>query len=263
MDPIDATYPELLPSWQLIAMLISLGSICYSLFWLWMLVDCIRNEPDRLFWGCVLLFIPFPGAILYAVLREPTSARGAPPFLNVWSRRKELQRLEAAALQIGNPHQYVQWGDALREVGRTKEAAEAYQKALEKEPKNLMALWGLAQTAKTQGQWAQALDWTRRILALDPAYKFGDVSLLTGQALLELGQTDEAFAHFQEHARRWRHPESLYLLAKLQKERGDEAAARETLVGLLRDINGSPSAIARKFGRWKSRGQQLLRQLKA
>ena len=55
--------------------------------------------------------------------------------------------------------------------------------------------------------------------------------------------------------------EAMYLLAKLCADQGDASAARQHLTGMIQDINGSPAAIGRKFGRWKSRGRQLLRKL--
>lgn len=170
-------------------------------------------------------------------------------------------RLETAAEQIGNPHQFVQWGDALREVGKLDQAARAYERALAKEPVNLPALWGAAQVAVSQKRFADVGTLTRRILDKDPQYKFGDVSLAYGRALNELGESDAARVHFEHHAKRWRHPEALYLLSQLYVTQGQPQLARQQLLGLIQDINGSPVAIARKFGRWKSRARQLLRKL--
>jgi len=53
----------------------------------------------------------------------------------------------------------------------------------------------------------------------------------------------------------------VYLLACRCRDDGDAAAAREHLLSLLRDLNASPTAIARKFGRWKSLARKMLRKL--
>ena len=102
---------------------------------------------------------------------------------------------------------------------------------------------------------------TRKILDQDPQYKFGDVSLENGRALKELGEFDAARQQFESHVRRWRHPEAMFLLAELCANQGEPNVAREHLLALIQDINGSPLAIARKHGRWKSRAKQLLRKL--
>ncbi|MFH1435952.1 MAG: PLDc N-terminal domain-containing protein [Pseudomonadota bacterium] len=43
-------------------------------FWIWMLVDCMRNEPEeggeRTRWMIILLLASFPGAIVYFFVRR-------------------------------------------------------------------------------------------------------------------------------------------------------------------------------------------------
>lgn len=237
-------------------------TVLYFAFWLWMVWHCLRTEPDRFLWLWVLLIVPGVGPVLYFVLRYLPSTEFRPPsFLRRWTRGRELARLETAAIQIGNPHQFIQWGDALREVGRYEEAASAFDRALQKDALNLQALWGAAQVATIRKQRERTRDLTRQILDKDPQYKFGDVSLAHGKALIELGDRNAAATHFEQHIRRWRHPEAVYLLASLCAEQGHRQAARDHLQSVLHDINGSPAAIARKHGRWKSRAKQLLRKL--
>lgn len=244
--------------------LFSLLSLLYTAFWLWMVVHCIRYEPDKVFWIWVMLIVPFVGVIVYAAVRYfPASDHPAPEFLRRWLRSKDLARLEAAAEQIGNAHQFIQWGDALRDVGRWPDAGSAYNRALQKDPENLQALWGAALVAEQDRRHEDVVSLCRRILDKDPQYKFGDVSLAYGKALAALRRDDEARTHFEQHIRRWRHPEGLYLLAALCQTQGDAAGARQHLRSLLQDLNASPTAIARKHGRWRSRGRQLLRKLPA
>jgi len=240
----------------------SLLTISYGLFWLWMMIQCLRSEPDKYFWIWLLIVAPFPGAIVYAVVRHyPSLERESAGVLGKWTRGKELARLQAAAEQIGNAHQYVQWGDALREVGRWDGARAAYQQALKKEPANLPALWGASLVAQHHQQWADVERWTRSILDRDPQYKFGDVSLLAAISLAEQGKAAEARAHLEQHTKRWRQPEAMYRLAELCHAAGDDNAARDHLRAMLQDLNASPPAIARKYGRWKSRAKKLLKTL--
>ena len=237
-------------------------TVLYFAFWLWMVWHCLRTEPDRFLWLWVLFVVQGVGPVLYFVLRYLPSIELRPPsFLRRWTRGRELARLETAAVQIGNPHQFIQWGDKLREVGRYDEAGNAYDRALTKDALNLQALWGAAQVATIRKQHERTRDLTRQILDKDPQYKFGDVSLMHGKALVELGERDAAARHFELHIKRWRHPEAVYVLAKLLADQGHTQTARKHLQSLLHDINGSPAAIARKHGRWKSRAKQLLRKL--
>jgi len=249
-------------SCALLGLLMLLGGLLYFALWLWMLVHCVLREPDKGFWIWLLIVAPFPGAIVYAIVRVfPERDWQAPTWLRQFTRRKELARLEAAADQIGNAHQFVQWGDALRDTGQWTSAAEAYSRALAKDPKNLQALWGAALVADHRKQPEEVRRCCRQVLDADPNYKFGDVSLVYGRSLLALNETALARQHFEQHCRRWRHPEAVYLLACRCRDDGDAQAARQHLQDLLRDMNSSPTAISRKFGRWKSLARKMLKQL--
>ena len=51
-------------------------ALAATAFWIWMLVDCIKNEPsegnDKLIWALVILFAHGLGAIIYFMARRPT-----------------------------------------------------------------------------------------------------------------------------------------------------------------------------------------------
>ncbi len=53
-------------------------------FWMWMLVDCLLNEPsegnDKLIWAAVIFFGNWPGAMLYYFLRRPQRIRDCEMF---------------------------------------------------------------------------------------------------------------------------------------------------------------------------------------
>lgn len=256
------------PFEQWLAIIVEIGAMLvtfpYMAFLVWMLFHCYRTEPDRQFWIWILLIAQPIGPIAYFVLRYlPSKEFPAPAVFRRWRRGRELARLETAAEQIGNAHQFVQWGDALREVGQMDRAQDAYERALKKDGNNLQALWGSAQVAAHRKRFAEVRVFTRQVLDKDAQYKFGDVSLAHGKALNELREIDAALVHLEQHVRRWRHPEAVYLLAKLHMDHGNTQAAKQQLLGLIQDVNGSPTAIARKYGRWKSRARQMLRKLRS
>jgi hypothetical protein len=255
-DPVE--------TWLYLLIGLGVGAIglAYSAFWIWMLLHCLFREPDKFFWIWLLVVVPFPGAIVYAVVRVfPQREYAVPAWLRRFTRGRELTRLETAAEQIGNAHQFVQWGNALRDVGDWQRASDAYSRALAKDPQNLPALWGAAQTAERLKKTDDVKRFCGQILERDPQYKFGDVSLAYGRALVALGENGVAREHLAQHCKRWRHPEAVYMLACRCQEDGDTAAARQNLLELMRDINASPAAIARKFGRWKSLARKMLKQL--
>ena len=234
----------------------------YILFWIWMLVDCLRKDPDRFLWFWVILVFQPIGALIYFFVRWlPTNHIQLPEFARPFFRQRRLNELETAALQIGNAYQFVRWGDALKEAGSHQKSLDAYLEALKKEPDNLQDLWGAAQIELQIKKIELAQSRCQKILDVDPEYKFGDVSLLFCKTICELETPEKARDHLVKHTKRWRQPEALYLLATLEVEVGDNQAARKTLQAMLLDINGSPRGIARKFVRWKSKAKRLLKRL--
>lgn len=248
--------------WPWVWFLTWLFSVLGLPFWIWMLWHCYKYEPDREFWFWVMIFIP-PASLVYFLARwiPGGGGRTMPKGLKRWTRGREIEQLEVAAQQIGNPHQWILLGDALRDVGRYADAADAYQKALAKEPSNIQALWGAGASCLELKQFPEARAHLEKGLSLKPDYKFGDMSLAYARTLCELGEIDQSATHLEKHICRWRHAEALYLLATLELERGHPAEARNHLEGLLLDINGSPRSIARKQSRWKSRAVKLLKQI--
>lgn len=234
----------------------------YFILLVWMLIYCVKNDPERNVWiWIILIFQPF-GTLVYFFARFlPSNDWQWPKFMHPWTRGRELKRLQVAAHQIGNPHQFIQWGDALREVGKVSEASNAYEKALVKEPQNLPALWGAAQCDFAQSKYKDAQEKSAAVLAQDPAYKFGDVSLLYAKATSKLGELDAARSHLEEHVKKWRQPEAMVLLAEVCVEQDDPSNARKPLEDLILDLESSPKSIARKHVFWKSRARRMLRRL--
>jgi hypothetical protein len=51
--------------------------IAATIFWLWMLVDALTNEPtteQKLLWFLVIFFLPFLGALIYLFARKGNRA---------------------------------------------------------------------------------------------------------------------------------------------------------------------------------------------
>jgi hypothetical protein len=240
----------------------SLLSLIIGGFTLWMLIDCLRKDPERQVWWWIIVVVPVIGPLAYFAVRWlPQHQLRLPGPLRGMTRGSEIRRLQSLAAQIGNPYQHVQLGDALRDVGQYERASAAYSRALEKEPTNLPALWGAALIEMHCQSFDAACDRLEKILAADPQYKFGDVSLAYAKSLFGCQRIDDAVAHLEKHVKRWRHPEGLYLLASNYAQSGRTEEACGHLRAMLMEIETSPRPIARKYGVWRRRGNSLLRKL--
>lgn len=62
-----------------LAGIILIFGILGSIFWIWMLIDCLTKEPDegnsKLVWVIVIFFLHFVGAALYYFVRRPERMR--------------------------------------------------------------------------------------------------------------------------------------------------------------------------------------------
>jgi hypothetical protein len=54
-------------------------TVATTLFWVWMLIDCLAKEPsegnDKLVWALVMLVLPGLGSLLYLFIRRPERIR--------------------------------------------------------------------------------------------------------------------------------------------------------------------------------------------
>jgi hypothetical protein len=231
--------------------------------WVWMLIHCARNDPERNMWLWILFIGNVPAAFIYFLVRWLPQARFSEgsSLLSRWKRGRQIPRLEAAARNIGNAHQFVELGEAYRETGKTQQAAECFQKALQKDPASMPALWGAAQVQMQRQDFAAARSHLEQILARDETYKFGDVSLAYCRTLVQLNDTDAACTRLEQHLKRWTQPEAYVLLATILIDRGEHAAARNYLENTLSDLHGGPAFFARQNRGWARKAKRLLARL--
>jgi len=239
-----------------------IASVLYACVLLWMLYDCVQNDPERNLWFWIIIFVHPIGAPLYFFVRYLPHRRHSNSLpLSFLHDRKEVERLEMATIQIGNAYHFIQYGEQLLSMRRYSDALNAYQSALQKEPTNLQALWGAAQCELELGKLTEARPHLEAVLQQDPSYRFGDVSLAYGRLLQELKDNDAALAHLEKHISRWRQPEACYRLAELKAERGKKDEAIALLKHTLVDFQASPTSFSHKHGVWKRKTKSLLSKL--
>ena len=231
-------------------------------FWMLMLFDCIRNDPERRTWLWILILLNIPGALLYFLIRRlPSLSIPLPPQFKRWTHRKQIWDAEAAVRHIGKPYQFVNLGNVLLDAGQRDRAYEAYQQALKQDPKHVNALWGMATIELARKDYANAKTHLTDLIKNDPDYKFGEASLAYGQALYELGAWDLAKSHLMDDLKRWSHPEAAIMLAMIHKEQGEKETARDVLDTMMFKLKGTPRFYLRKKRHLLNKAQKLTRSL--
>ncbi|MEO0768996.1 MAG: tetratricopeptide repeat protein [Cyanobacteria bacterium J06649_4] len=215
-----------------------------SAFWIWMLYECVRSGREGQQWLWLLIFLNVVGAAIYFVTQwlpaHPQFLSKVGGRFGLVSRRDRdrLWQAEADAKNIGKPTQFITLGNLLFDQKKTDKAYEAYQQALAKEPKNTKALWGAAQAAQELKEYAAAKDYIASLLEVDPEFSYGDASLLYGELLYQLEDTEPAVAHLQRHVKSWSSPSAYLILAEIYAKQGDVAAARDALETLIIKVKG-------------------------
>ena len=71
------------PFFLLLPLLILSFALAALAFWIWMLVDCLTNEPsegnDKLVWVLVIVFTNWIGALIYFFVRRPNRPKKHAP----------------------------------------------------------------------------------------------------------------------------------------------------------------------------------------
>jgi hypothetical protein len=231
-------------------------------FWMLMIFDCVRNEPDRQTWLWLLVFLNGPGAAIYFVARVlPRLNVPMPNLFKRWTLKQKLWSAEAAVKNIGKAHQHVVYGNLLLELREWEKAQDHFQQALSKEVQNTDALWGISLIAIQQKQFGAAKDHLQKLLKKDPKAKYGDASLQYGKALFELQEWDAAAAYLKIDIQEWSHPEAAWLLAKIEIQRGQQEQARAVLDTMLFKIKSSPAFHYKRHRALIRKAERLLKTL--
>jgi len=115
--------------------------------------------------------------------------------------RNQVYRSELAlwgdtvAKRPDNPRAHYNFARALRQAGRTDEAAAEFRRTLELQPNHAFAHFQLGTLAMVANQPAAAIPRFEAALAADAGYVDARVNL--GQSLALVGRTDEAIAQFE------------------------------------------------------------------
>ena len=128
-------------------------------------------------------------------------------------QRQELALQELKALAAGSPDETdltIQLGRAYVLNGQPEKAAQQFELALKKQAGSIPALLALAELNSNTKQFLRSLNFSERILAMDP--RLSNARLLHATALVGLGQPDRARAEYVALIR----DEPQYTEAKLQ-----------------------------------------------
>jgi len=128
----------------------------------------------------------------------------------------QLQKIIKVGQRKNNPHLHLLLGDQLRRAGDEAAAAEAYRKARELDPENLLALSQLLFSYRRLGKKEEAWPLLKLLLYRRPGDKTAKSSLL--KDAVELGKEKETALYFEELLQKYPQRKEFYgAIRKLMK----------------------------------------------
>jgi tetratricopeptide (TPR) repeat protein len=227
------------------------STIYTALVWafsFWMVADVVRRRLNLLWIALILLIVPPYGGLLYLVyLKLATSPR----FRGMLGVPASSSTLPAPGEEAANPA--LLRADQLEEQRRYEEAAELYERALEKEPEAARALHGLARCWTELGEERAGLEKYEALMAVDPRYRNYAGALEYAEVLHRSGRTEDAIGLLDglvNETGRFNHRLALahYCAASGQKPRA-QSVLNEALV----EYERAPAPEQEANRRWQRR----------
>lgn len=231
--------------------------IALTAFWIWMIVDCVRNEPRSALWLWIVVLLGFIGALVYFAARKLPNMKT--PWAEAAARRQLIQELELQVRHLENAYYLTKLGDAYVEARMFDRALPRFEQALHHEPENLGALLGAGECLAALGNHSNAAPLLEKAYAKDPKYRMGRSAEVLAECYLELEQ-DEKLREMLTRLPRSTH-QADYLRAYLTSREGKKDEARSMLQRLIDDIRHLPRANYRADKAWIGRAKRLLKSL--
>ena len=152
--------------------------------------------------------------------------------LQYWGRMYELHG-DSVDIRV-----LTSMGNCHRKMKTFAEGVPFFKIALERQPNNFYALFGLADCYRGLGEPGQSLEYWNRILERDPANKV--ILTRAGDAYRSMGQVDLAERYYTKALNIEFDEYAVLGLALVNKARGEMPQAIESLNGLLRNDASNP-----------------------
>ena len=235
-------------------------TLAVTIFQIWMFIHAIRNR--EWLWA-VFLFVGWGIAAFwyyFAVYRASGSSVSGFELPGAFNR-KRIRELQGQIHHIDNAFHHFQLGDLYFQQGKLAEAEKCYRAALEREPKDIDASAHLGQCLVRQNRPAEARPLLEGVMHEKPEHDFGYTMMALAEALMALGEKDNAILYWQHVTQNHSYPRAKVQLAELYIEKNQLDAARAQLKDVLTDDVYAPPFQRRRDRVWTRRAKALIRRI--
>jgi hypothetical protein len=233
-------------------------SLAVLVFQLWMFIHAIRNR--EWVWA-FFIFIGYGiGALWYylTVFRETATTGFELPGAGSRARIRELQ---AKIHHLDNAYHHFQLGDVYFRRGKFAEAEKSYRAALERDPKDIDVRAHLGQCLVRLNRPAEARPLLEGVMHEKPDHDYGYSMMALAEALMALGETENAILYWQHVTQNHSYPRAKVQLAELYAAGSQPDAARNELKVVLSDDSHAPAFQRARDRVWIRRARSLMAKL--
>lgn len=200
-------------------------------------------------WLLIILFTGPIGATLYLIVELGGLA---PRSLGESHRRRRgaLARLRANAARLDTVGAWSDLANELFERGRHREAAEAADRVLVKQPDETEARYLLGRARLALGDAPGAATALAAVVEAEPDLANGDARFALARALRASGDESAARGHLERLAETSSRADFLFELATVQEKSGDRSAARATLQRIVDEFAFVPAFMRARVRPW-------------
>lgn len=226
-------------------------------FWLWMLIDCIRNEPNKVTWLLILILLNILGAIIYWVVRK------LPEINNTFDRgntRQVIRSLESQVIHLDNAYYRSKLGEVYLDARNVKMALLNFEKALEFEPDNISALLGKGECLVRMKKYNDAVSILEISYKKDPNHRMGKGGELLLDCYYKLGNNKALHDLLQELQKKNQSYQIEFYTAYFMIKDKKQEQAKEKLRNLIKNIKLLSRGDYYRHKNWLLNAKHLLRQ---
>ena len=226
------------------------------------LIHFFRRRPNT-FWFYVILFLGFPGALVYLLLEALPDIGLARESFKVFPRRKRINQLLFAIRDNPSGGNYEELGNLYMDDGKLQLARDAFNKAIAARVDTPDTYYRRGICALQLGDAAAALPDLERVVQKEPNYDFRRAGGMLAHAYAQTGQKEKAEALFRDVVVTSTLSETYLNFANLLASEGKTAEARQWAQRVLDKRPTMPGYLRRRERPWFAAAKKLLRRLPA
>jgi hypothetical protein len=218
----------------------------------------VRRRPEG-FWLFIIILGGGLGAVVYFIAEVIPDAGLLRGTFQMFPRRKRIKFLQAALIDNPSIGNYEELGDLYLDDKQYAKARECFDRVISPKTEAADPFYRRAQAEIALGDKHAAAADLARVIEIDPRYDYQRAHGLLAHLLGQLGQRNEADAHFRHVLETSTLSETQYNYASFLAATGRRDEAREWAQKILAKKPTMPAYVRRKERPWFRKAKALLK----